>query len=79
MDTDGLALLYERIAERMWRSMGWACDEKSNAVINCLKKSFGGRSTRWRHSLQTEMMERVQEVAQDGSICGDGTSVEMCG
>ena len=38
--------------------MGWACDEKSNAVINSLKKVYRYRSTRWWLSLQTEMMER---------------------
>ena len=54
----GLPFLYERIAESMWRAMGWVCDEKSNAVINSLKKVYRWRSTRWGHSLQTEMMER---------------------
>ena len=54
----GLPFLFESIAESMWRAMGWACDGKSNAVINSLKKVCRRRSTRWWHSLQTEVMER---------------------
>ena len=35
----GLPFLYESVAESMWRVMGWACDEKSNAVINSMRKT----------------------------------------
>ena len=58
----GLPFLYEVIAERMWRAMGWVCDGRSNAVIDTLKKrSIDGEARdRW-HSLQTEMMERDPE------------------
>ena len=38
----GVPFLYERIAESMWRAMGWARDEKPNTVINSMKKSKGG-------------------------------------
>ena len=57
----GLPFLYERLAESMWRAIEWARDEKPNAVINSLKKVYRWRSTRWWHSLQTEMMELVFE------------------
>ena len=43
----GLPFLFEKIAESMWRAIRWACDEKSNAVINPLKKIYRWRSTRW--------------------------------
>ena len=36
----GLSFLYEISAESMWRAMGWVCDEKSNAVINSVRKVF---------------------------------------
>ena len=36
----GLPFLFERIAESTWRAMGWACNEKSNAVNNSLKKGL---------------------------------------
>ena len=50
MDTDGFAFPAWKIEENKWRTMGWACDEKSNAVINSLQKVYWWRSTRW-HSL----------------------------
>ena len=62
--------LHERIAESVWRAMGWACDEKSNTVINSLKNVYRWRSTRWWHSLQIEMMERDLIIIQDGSASG---------
>ena len=34
MDTDGLTFLCEIIAESTWRSMGWVCDQRPNAVID---------------------------------------------
>ena len=58
MDTDGFAFPAWKIEESKWRTMGWACDEKSNAVINSLQKVYWWRSTRWWHSLQTRKMER---------------------
>ena len=33
-----LPFLFEKIAESMWRAMRWVCDEKTNAVIDSLKK-----------------------------------------
>ena len=36
----GLPLLYEVIAESMWRSMGWVCDDRPNAVVDTLKHVF---------------------------------------
>ena len=48
----GLPFLCEKIAESMWRAMGWVCDEKSNVVIFFLKKVGG-----WWHSSQTMMKE----------------------
>ena len=41
----GLPFLYEVIAESMWRATGWACDEKSIAVIDTLEKVYRWRST----------------------------------
>ena len=49
------------IAQSMWRAMGWACDEKSNAVISSIIKIYRWISTRWWHSLQTRMMKRYPE------------------
>ena len=52
MDKDGLEFLYQRIAESLCRTMGCACDENSNAVINSLKKG-----------LQVEKIEMVALLA----------------
>ena len=57
----GLLFVYEVIADRKWCALGWACDEKSNAVIDTLTKVYRWRSTRWWHCLQTKMMERDPE------------------
>ena len=79
MDTDGLALR-ERIAKSMWRAMGWACDEKSNAVINSLKKSLQME----KHEMVARLAHRkrwnvITKIMQDGSTSGSGTLVGMCG
>ena len=57
----GLPFLYEKMAESKWRAMVWVCDEKSNAVINSLKKVYKFRSTRWWQSLHTRMMKKDSE------------------
>ena len=43
----GLLFQHEIIAESVWRAMGWACNEKSNTVINSIKKVYEWRSTGW--------------------------------
>ena len=57
----GVPVLYEVIAENMWRANRWACDENSLRQSITFKKICRWRSTRWWHSLQTEMMERDPE------------------
>ena len=56
-----LPFLYEKVAESMWRAMGWACDKKVNTVTYSLKKVFKWKSTRWWHSLHTDMMKEDSE------------------
>ena len=75
----GWPFLYEVIAESMWRTVGWAYDERSNAVINTLKKVYRWRSTRWWHSLQTEMMERDSANHTKWKHKWSCTIVETCG
>ena len=36
----GLPFLHEVTAECIWRAMGWACDERSNAVLDTPKKVY---------------------------------------
>ena len=36
----GLLLLYDLIAESMWRAMGWVCDQRPNAVVASLQQVF---------------------------------------
>ena len=40
MGTNGLPLLHEKIAESMWRAMGWVFDRKDNTVTNFRKLVF---------------------------------------
>ena len=75
----GLPFLYEVIAENMWRAMGWACDERSTAVIDSPNRVYRWRCTRWWRSLKTEMLERFLKIIQYGSTSGDDTNVETCG
>ena len=56
-----LPFLYEKIAESMWRSMAWACNENENAVIDSLKKVYKWRSTAWWQYLHTRMMKEDPE------------------
>ena len=56
-----LPFLYEKVAESMWRAMGWACNEKENAVIDSLKKVYQWRRTRWWHALHTRKMKEDPE------------------
>ena len=41
--------------------MGWACNEKENAVIDSLKKVYQWRSTRWWYALHARMMKENPE------------------
>ena len=52
----GLPFLFEIIVERMWRAMGWECNQRPNAVIDSMKQVFRWRSSRWWHSTHTEGM-----------------------
>ena len=69
----------ELIAESMWRAMGWACDERSNVVIDSLIKVYRWRSTSWWHSLQTEMMDCDLENLTNWKHKWSSIIVETCG
>ena len=75
----GPPFLHEKIAEGVWRAMGWVCDEQTECGDQLLIEVYKWRSTRWWHSLQTELMELVQENTQDGSTIGCGTIVGTTG
>ena len=49
----GLPLLYEIIAESMWRAVGRVCGERPNAVIDSVNQVFRWRSSRWWHAIHT--------------------------
>ena len=56
-----LSFLYEKIAEGMWRAMGSVCDEKTNALMDSLKKVYKWRCTTWWQSLHKRMMKEDHE------------------
>ena len=71
----GLALLFEIIAESMWRALGWVCDLRHNAVIVSLKQVFRWRSSQWWHATHTEGMRDDQMNHTRWKHNGSGTIV----
>ena len=54
----GLLVVYEAIAESMWRAMEWVCEGRAHAVLDTFKKCFQMEKykvvgqcnhTRWKH------------------------------
>ena len=64
-----LPFLSDVIAASTWRAMGWACDERPNAVVNPLKQ------------VSTEAVEMKKDPfnTRDGNISGGGTTVGASG
>ena len=52
----GLSVLYDIIAESMWRDMGWVCYQRPDTVVASLQQVFRWRSSQWWHTAQTEGM-----------------------
>ena len=52
------ARVAKKIAESMWRAMGWVYNEKPNAVIHTLKQVFRSRSTKWWQSTKAVQMKK---------------------
>ena len=71
--------LYEKVAESMWRAMGWACNEKESAVIETLKKVYRWRSTRWWYAPHTKMMKEDAENGTRWKHKWVGTIEGTCG
>ena len=57
----------------------WVYDEKTNAVIDSLKKVSRWRSTIWCQShKKKEWWNKIEKNTKDGSTSGSGTIVDMC-
>ena len=67
------SLLYEKIAQSMWRVMGWACDEITKAVLDSLRKV-----NKWQ-TPHARIMKQDPENSISWEHEWGGTIVEMCG